>query len=147
MYCVYDRTNRLSFQISATRHKECYYRASDPFNGSGSFLVGAQAWDDQAGFCGGAATQISGGQLSEHCTDQGESVLCDLEHPAQSPVDDGTPPRACFDKLSNSCAPCCPATPPDCTGKPDGYPGYECSPAPNSFCSCSCRQEQWVCGC
>ena len=43
--------------------------------------------------------------------------------------------------------PCCPAANLDCAGKPDGYPGFGCTPGENSFCSCSCYGEMQTCGC
>jgi hypothetical protein len=42
---------------------------------------------------------------------------------------------------------CCAKTPPDCTNKPDGYPGFGCTPGKQSFCSCNCSGGTWICGC
>jgi hypothetical protein len=42
--------------------------------------------------------------------------------------------------------PCCPASL-DCQIKPDGYPGFGCTPGDRSFCSCTCSQGQELCGC
>jgi hypothetical protein len=42
---------------------------------------------------------------------------------------------------------CCPETKPDCSTKPDGWPGYTCTPPPESFCACQCQSGQWVCAC
>jgi len=43
--------------------------------------------------------------------------------------------------------PCCPNTPPDCSDKPDFYPGYLCVPAPQSYCGCACQSGRWECAC
>ena len=53
----------------------------------------------------------------------------------------------CMNSFSGMPEPCCPKTPPDCSTKPDGYPGYGCTPSPGSFCSCTCEGGQWLCGC
>jgi len=60
---------------------------------------------------------------------------------------------------------CCPdAVPPDCSTKPDGYPGYFCTPpcethpdagwscsqrggVVGSYCECTCQGGSWQCGC
>lgn len=72
-------------------------------------------------------------------------------------VDSGIPDAAsdagdsglnCIDRFGgNQPARCCPDPPPDCTSKPDGYPGYACVPPPASFCSCSCQGGMWQCAC
>jgi hypothetical protein len=46
-----------------------------------------------------------------------------------------------------SLTPCCPSGSLDCAGKPDGYPGFGCTPGNGSFCSCSCSMGMQVCGC
>jgi hypothetical protein len=57
--------------------------------------------------------------------------------------------------------PCCPApAPPDCSGKPEGYPGFMCVPnceaypdasypcnAGGSYCTCRCSCGKWACFC
>jgi hypothetical protein len=54
----------------------------------------------------------------------------------------------CRDSFSGgTLALCCPDPVPDCTGKPDGYPGYHCVARDNHFCSCACNGGQWSCGC
>lgn len=56
---------------------------------------------------------------------------------------------------------CCPdSAPPDCSTKPDGYPGFGCTPncaqypdagfpcsGAGSYCTCSCQGGSWQCGC
>lgn len=42
---------------------------------------------------------------------------------------------------------CCPDPPPDCTNKPNGYPGYPCVDPHNEYCSCSCGAGSWSCAC
>jgi|HubBroStandDraft_2_1064218.scaffolds.fasta_scaffold961557_1 hypothetical protein len=43
--------------------------------------------------------------------------------------------------------PCCPVPAPDCSDKPDQYPGYICTPRDAPYCSCNCQQHVWSCGC
>lgn len=43
--------------------------------------------------------------------------------------------------------PCCPEAKLDCSGKPDGWPGFGCTPGQDSFCSCICQMGQQMCGC
>jgi hypothetical protein len=43
--------------------------------------------------------------------------------------------------------PCCPQGNVDCAGKPDGYPGFGCTPGDGSFCSCTCYAGAQQCGC
>lgn len=43
--------------------------------------------------------------------------------------------------------PCCPEGQLVCAGKPDGYPGFGCTPGDGSFCSCSCYGGTSQCGC
>jgi hypothetical protein len=64
--------------------------------------------------------------------------------------DSGTPNDAgalCFNGFDHMQHPCCSKTAPDCSNKPDGYPGYGCTPSPGSFCACTCERGQWLCGC
>jgi hypothetical protein len=103
-----------------------------------------------------------------------------LDAPADLPIDkgdldapsghlypiDATPPevypgleagiKLCPDWFSQTYRPCCPSTPPDCTGKPDDYPGYLCTPdcadygytgqgCGAAWFACSCSHERWVC--
>jgi hypothetical protein len=43
--------------------------------------------------------------------------------------------------------PCCPSDGLDCSGKPDGYPGFSCLSQAGSWCYCTCAGESAVCGC
>ena len=43
--------------------------------------------------------------------------------------------------------PCCPGGSLDCSGKPDGYPGFGCTPGDGSYCSCNCFGGAQACGC
>ena len=137
----------LTFELSATRRKACYYEQAN-FEAP-SLLVGAQVWEDTPSFCNGTAAQISAGVVpSTECFNASSATLCDLTDPTQSaPVRPNVPPRACFNGFSATCEPCCETKNPDCTGKAQGYPGYDCTPSAGSFCSCSCDQEQWSCAC
>lgn len=44
-------------------------------------------------------------------------------------------------------AACCPEPAPDCSDKPDGYPGYHCVSRDNQYCSCACQSAKWTCAC
>jgi len=136
-----------------------YVDERTPFGGGASgpmldgALVGVRVTADDQRFCAGTADAISAGQsLPSNCTEPEPSKLCDRASSGATPTgDDAAPPAACPDAFSSSCAPCCPAIMPDCAGKPDGYPGYSCTPAPTnsgaSFCSCGCAAGEWQCGC
>jgi hypothetical protein len=43
--------------------------------------------------------------------------------------------------------PCCPQSNLECVDKPDGYPGFGCTPGDGSFCSCTCSGGMQQCGC
>ena len=142
----------VTFQLSPTQRKVCYYGSAT--YDSDATLIGAEVWDDAADLCGGKASRILGGHVSKACdTPPGPPVtLCDLYGPEQPKP--GGPPRACFNKLSRSCQPCCAATSPDCSDEPDGYPGYECTPVgspdpddTSAWCSCRCDRAEWACLC
>jgi hypothetical protein len=70
-----------------------------------------------------------------------------------TPVDASVPDASlpgfdCIDDFAGGVpARCCPSPPPDCSDKPDGYPGYACVTPPHSFCSCHCRLRVWQCAC
>jgi len=144
-----------------THGKACYYQPTG-LNGGEPKLVGAAAWDDTPSYCNGTSFRIESGNTDADCAHQTASeIVCDgsVGVPDASAGaggqgetgSDDTPPKAgppaCYDALSRSCQPCCPTPPPDCTGKPNGYPGYRCTVSPNSFCSCDCVSEEWSCGC
>ncbi len=142
----------ITLSVSPTRSKSCYYDTSQPLNSA--MLIGASASIDGNGYCGGSSTQISAGTVPGDCPGSPVSTLCDLTSSADGGgASDGgaqPPPAACFNEFDHACTPCCPATQPDCTGKPDGYPGYICTPAPgngNTFCACACGGGAWQCGC
>jgi hypothetical protein len=145
------RVRALTFELSATRRKACYYEQAD-FEAP-SLLVGAQVWEDTQTFCDGTAAEISAGVVpATECFNASSAMLCDLTDPTQSaPVQPDVPARACFNGFSATCEPCCGTKDPDCKGKPQGYPGYDCTPPAESgqpsFCFCSCDQEQWTCAC
>jgi len=140
-----------------THGKTCYY----PWAGD-SKLVGAAAWDDTPRYCDGTSFRIVAGKIAGDCLNRNESAtVCD--HLSSSGGAGGggglgsggavpnAAPATCQNAFSNSCEPCCPTEAPDCTGKPNGYPGYGhdygCTQSPNSYCSCGCLSEQWICGC
>jgi hypothetical protein len=43
--------------------------------------------------------------------------------------------------------PCCPESNLACVGKPEGYPGFGCTPRDGSFCSCTCSSGVQACAC
>jgi len=140
----------LSFEISPTRRKDCYY-GSGELDGV-SRLIGAAVWDDEARFCNGSSTRIHAGQDGPRTPDDCELVttLCDLVHPEQGHDQDGSHLHACYNRFGHSCEVCCPATAPDCSDKPQNYPGYSCTPddpGDASYCSCDCQHGEWVCEC
>ena len=145
------RVRALTFELSATRRKACYYEQAE-FDAP-SLLVGAQVWEDTPAFCDGTATRISAGVVpGTTCFNASSATLCDLTDPTQSaPVQPNVPARACFNGFSATCEPCCETEHPDCTGKPQDYPGFDCTPPADnsgpSFCFCSCDQQQWTCAC
>jgi hypothetical protein len=60
----------------------------------------------------------------------------------------GPNPPACKNAFAgDTLTPCCPTQGLDCSGKPDGYPGFSCTPGDGSFCSCACFQQGQLCGC
>src|SRR6478609_6101064 len=136
----------LLFEMSATRRKACYY-ASTELDGA-VLLVGPTVCDDEAHFCDGRATKISAGQTEDidSCDgDQFVSTLRDVAQPEHNQPIDG-PPRACYDRFAHSCEPCCPTPEPECSHKPDGYPGYACTPdtsGDRAYCSCQCSGGEW----
>ncbi|HEY5372553.1 MAG TPA: hypothetical protein VIK01_02660 [Polyangiaceae bacterium] len=136
------RMRTVTFELSATRRKACYYEAKYD---APAQLVGARVWEDTAIFCDGTASQISAGVVpSAACAERFSNTLCDLADPTQSaPASPAVP--ACYGNGSATCGPCCDPTPPDCTGKPESYGG--CSPVGNAYCSCDCEQQQWTCLC
>ena len=120
-------------------------------------LVGAMITSTDNRFCNGMSATISAGQqLPVECANFHPNNLCErtLDTGAGgAPGDDppAQPVRSCFNLFNGICAPCCPATTPDCSDKPNGFPGYSCTPEGNSvdtaFCSCACRDGEWQCGC
>lgn len=68
---------------------------------------------------------------------------------AQLVVDAGDANRGCLDPCFGHGEPtaCCPSPAPDCTGLPDGYPGYACVDPDNPCCSCACFAGEWRCAC
>jgi hypothetical protein len=156
--------NALIFELSATRRMVCYYDYDIAFEQPPN-LVGASVFDDEASFCDGTATELRAGSPTPNVARDCDGVplfgampqnggdaftLCDVAHPELTPANGGNPPRACLDQFSMSCQVCCPNPTPDCSGKPNGYPGYDCSPStPDnpSYCSCSCLNGRWDCAC
>jgi hypothetical protein len=144
-----------------THGKDCHYDIPPPCQGEAE-LVGAEAWDDVPTYCEGTSNRIEAGRTTLRCADhpQQSRVLC-VGPSAVDPTggtggeagtggEDPGPKEvltACHNSFGNTCEPCCPAKTPECTDKPDGYPGYACTPAPDSFCSCQCSGGHWACGC
>jgi hypothetical protein len=155
----------LSFDIADGVRKTCVYAWTTQLNPSGVLtpgaaaegpLVGASVTDVSQRFCDDTSTTISAGpSLPGDCASP--RSLCNggaISGDAGAPNGDTPelPVQVCLNHLSSSCEPCCPATPPDCSDKPDGYPGYSCTPAPAtptsaSYCSCACNHGAWACPC
>lgn len=168
-YCADRKT--ISFDLGDGVTKTCVYttKALTAPNGGiiiniGSAaadgdLVGVLVTDVRERFCEGASKTISAGELPatvctnslrpscQRATNSGDAGASNGDAGASNSGAPEEPVRACFDNLSGTCQPCCPASPPDCSDKPDGYPGYGCSPSWGSYCSCSCNRGQWICPC
>jgi hypothetical protein len=142
------RMRVLTFALSPTRRKACYYVGAT--DSAPALLVGATAWSDTPDFCDGSAAQVDAGQKPVGCMYYNENTLCDLTGAEPSAPQAG-PPRACYNNLGADCTPCCDAKPPSCVGKPQNYPGFDCTPPATddngSYCYCSCDTEQWTCAC
>ena len=144
-YCL--EMNGITFDVSDTQGKACYY-------GNNGVLAGAAAWDSSNSYCHGTASRITSLSL-DGCEHSQSTALCDPANADGSSAGGGGPTDAgplCFNLLDSSCTPCCPSTKPDCTGKPDGYPGYACTPGPSgaegsAYCSCLCANGMWQCAC
>jgi hypothetical protein len=52
----------------------------------------------------------------------------------------------CRNASGGDLTPCCPSEL-DCVDKPDGYPGFSCTPGDASSCSCGCYQGRQSCEC
>jgi hypothetical protein len=143
------QTPSLTLQFSGGGAKTCYYDLL--FAGSSEpHLMAVAVSGSDSSFCGGTSNQLSTGNVPPVCKNI-DSVVCDRTDTAGTggtgASDAGSvPPAACFNLFSQTCAPCCPDGL-DCAGKPDGYPGYMCTPTSNAFCSCACNQEKLNCGC
>lgn len=149
----------LSFDIAVGVSKTCVYAATmrikplAPSQGSAAEgpLVGVSVTDVDRRFCEGASTSISAGSsLPEECGSPRSLCRRPVFSGDAGASNSGAPElpiQVCLDSFSSSCEPCCPATPPDCSDKPDGYPGYRCTVANGSYCSCQCGSGQWQCGC
>ena len=144
-----------------THGKDCEYDVLPPCQAEAE-LVGAEAWDDVATYCDGTSNNIEAGSTALRCVDYAKQprVVCggpsDVDPAGGAGAEAGTsgqdpqsegPLTACYNSFLSGCQPCCPATTPECSHEPDGYPGHACTPSPNSFCACSCNGGKWACGC
>ena len=130
----------LSFTLnySKGRGRTCYYEGND--------LVGAEAWGDPNTFCGGTAKRVKAGLVPTNCEADIQVCSMRLGDPfgQRTPYSDAT----CASFVENGCGQvCCADVNPDCTGKPDGYPGHSCTPKSSPYCSCACTSEKWSCAC
>jgi hypothetical protein len=114
--------------------------------GSGATPAGGSAGEAGAGGRGGSGNAPSS-------IGDGYAGDCGVPGAAGALPSDGEPPPAtCYNAFSRICAPCCPTKTPDCSTLPDGYPGYDCTPAAGkhndlSYCVCRCEQGEWGCSC
>lgn len=128
----------ITLNLSEGRGRTCYYE--------GDSLSGAEAWGGTGALCG-SANRIEGGAVPTGC--EAATQVCGTERQGDrfgpgTPFSDAT----CASLSSNSCGEqrCCPDVPPDCAGKPDGYP-ESCTPRTSRFCRCACYSEEWLCLC
>jgi hypothetical protein len=129
-----------------THAKNCYYGYST------NALVAADASDDVPTYCNRTSRRIATSVAPEagcaaSITPQPCPTSGNLGTAGAGPGPAATPPANCYNQFSATCMPCCPETPPDCTGKPDGSPGYSCTQGATSYCACQCLGEEWICGC
>ena len=133
-----------------TRKKTCYYDYLNNDTTTPLRLVAVDISDVVPSSCG---TSVSAGQVPVNCpvsqatepSTCSDGVSSNTGDVGQS--GDAIPPANCFNRLMVACGPCCPDPDQDCTGKPDGYPGYWCTRTNGSYCSCHCASGQWYCGC
>lgn len=136
--------------------KSCVYHANE--------LVGATLRNDTPPVTGCAAYAVVGGQWSPNCSQWTTATICNNWSTGSAGASGSAgaadirqlPDANCYNHWAFDCAPCCAATPPDCSDKPDGYPGYKCTVAAGSSggnsisaydCDCDCRSGLWSCEC
>jgi hypothetical protein len=108
--------------------------------------VAVHQYSHTAAFCDGTSTDIRAGEALTDCPTPNLEVCSGFDPPTGGETGEGGAPpeipRAeCYSDFDGGCGPCCPDTPPDCTGKPEGYPGYACT---KGFCVCSCGGGEWL---
>ncbi|HVW24923.1 MAG TPA: hypothetical protein VHC69_06105 [Polyangiaceae bacterium] len=126
------------------------FPASGGIPGAGGLAVMYGPAPFTGGFPGVGGTQGAGGTVSSGGVPNGGASGASGAAPSDAGTAVDSPDGAlnCIDEFSGGTpSRCCPVPPPDCTNKPDGYPGYGCTPAPRSFCSCTCEGGKWSCGC
>jgi len=112
-------------------------------------LVGVHQYSHTTAFCGGTSTdKFYGTELTDcpapdlqPCAGESAGSGGDTGEGGAPP---DVPPADCYSNFSGTCGPCCPNPTPDCSDKPNGYPGYSCF---SGFCSCSCSDGEWSCAC
>jgi hypothetical protein len=141
-----------------THSKTCYYGGQSP---NGRYervtdLIGMMVSDDVPSYCNQTSYTLRGGDVPASC-DGNASTRIDCAGSglggnggSGSTNDAGqnaAPAALCYNNFNGTCQPCCSSNKPDCTEKPDGYPGYDCTPANGGWCSCNCEGGQWLCAC
>ncbi len=170
-HCTFSRSdliraNEITLDLGNGRGKSCYYESNH--------LVHAAAWGVGPLYCNATSAQITAGAPIV-CGSGGTifnlpaTTLCDRTSfngaagasqggaggagSGNSAGAPSSPEAKCLNRFADVCQPCCAAQAPDCTDKPDGYPGYDCTPLATTdniyydYCTCSCSGGNWRCAC
>jgi len=111
--------------------------------------VGVHQYSHTTAFCDDTSTDIRYGEQLPDCAGPEPQACAGATTDTGGGTGEGgappdVPPSNCYSDFSGVCGPCCPTTPPDCSDKPNGYPGYGCIAG---FCSCGCNGGEWSCAC
>ncbi len=99
----------------------------------GVAACGGAITEDAASSAGDAGTDVD----ADHGEDSATSDVALDERPDAEEPD--APPADCTDPFADGAAvPCCPEHP-ECSTRPDGYPGYHCVKSNDNRCSCACQ--------
>ena len=117
-------------------------------------LIGVTLEDDVPSYCSGTSRSIKGGTAPATCDlNSATRIDCSGSNSGGTGGSGATgdagvaPPNNCYNNFMGMCTPCCPGGDLDCTGKPEGYPGYQCTPTSRDYCMCYCTEGQMRCIC